>query len=35
MFPDGKVEIEGNPAERNDETVRAHGEVGAGIVWRA
>lgn len=35
MLPDGKVEIEGNPAERNDETVRGHGEVAAGIVWRA
>jgi len=35
MFPDGKVEIEGNPAERNNATVRTHGEVAAGIVWRA
>lgn len=35
MYPDGKVEIEGNPSERSDKTVRAHGEVAAGIVWRA
>ena len=34
MHPDGKAEIEGNPAERNEETVRGHGEVAAGIVWR-
>ena len=35
MFPDGKVEIEGNPAEQKEETVLVHGEVAAGIVWRA
>lgn len=35
MFPDGKVEVEGNPAEREDHMVRGHGEVAAGIVWRA
>jgi hypothetical protein len=35
MQPDGKAEIEGNPAERSDETVRGHGEVAADIVWRA
>jgi hypothetical protein len=35
MHPDGKAEIEGNPAERIEGTVRGHGEVAAGIVWRA
>ena len=35
MLPDGMVEIEGNPAEQKDQTIRGHGEVAAGIVWRA
>lgn len=35
MLPDGIVDIEGNPAERSETTIRGHGEVAAGIVWRA
>ena len=35
LHPDGMAEIEGNPTEQEDQTVRGHGEVAAGIVWRA
>jgi len=35
LHPDGMAEIEGNPAEREDQTIRGHGEVAAGMVWRA
>ena len=35
LHPDGMAEIEGNPAEQDERTARTHGEVAAGIVWRA
>ncbi|SNR52031.1 hypothetical protein EYF88_12460 [Paracoccus sediminis] len=35
LHPDGMAEIEGNPTECEDQTIRGHGEVAAGIVWRA
>lgn len=35
LHPDGMAEIEGNPAEQEDHTIRGHGEVAAGIIWRA
>lgn len=34
IHPDGMAEIEGNPDEKDERSVRSFGEVAAGMIWR-